>query len=290
VTGPAAAGFAAVRAPAGAWALRLAAAGWVAVRLAAPDGAAARPPAAGRLAFQAAAADRRLMARVLTAARVDRRPEPPGGSYLRDLWAELNRAVAELVRRATAPLHLPGDLAIAAVALLAIVAAALLARSWRLRRARAAAARLAAAAAAQAAGAGAADEAPAGGRGEAAWDAAAWRQELERCLAAGRAPQALRAAWWWLARTLAGEAADAAWTGGELLRRSGRQDLRDEVRRLDSLVYGVRPAANEAANEEVRRLAAVDEARGLVAVEAVRRLAAVDEVRRLVAALEVSLR
>jgi hypothetical protein len=227
---------------------------WTAAGTAALGPAAAGPTAAGPTAFRAVAADHALMARVLAAARVERVPEPPSGSYLRDLWAALNNALAELARRATAPLNLSGDFLIAAVALLGGTALVLLVRALLLRRARAAAARREAAAAAV--DAGVADDAAAAGRGAADWDAAAWRREMERCLGAGKAPAALRAAWWWLARTLAGGAADAAWTGRELLRRSGRDDLREEVRRLDRLVYGSRPAALD----EVRRLAAALEA------------------------------
>jgi hypothetical protein len=91
----------------------------------------------------------------------------------------------------------------------------------------------------------------AGGAGSASWDAAEWRREIDRRLADNRVPEALRATWWWLARSLAGEAAEPTWTGRELLRRSRREDLRELLRLLDAMAYGPhRPAAGE-----VRRLA-----------------------------------
>lgn len=69
-------------------------------------------------------------------------------------------------------------------------------------------------------------------------DAAGWRAELDALLAAGRAREALRALWWWLARVLAGAGADPSWTGRELLERCGRPDLLPLVRRLEALTYG----------------------------------------------------
>jgi hypothetical protein len=71
-------------------------------------------------------------------------------------------------------------------------------------------------------------------------DAAAWRAELERRLAAGRIPEALEALWWWLARSLAGGEAEADWTSRDLVARSRREDLRGLVRRLDAFTYGPR--------------------------------------------------
>ena len=101
----------------------------------------------------------------------------------------------------------------------------------------------------------AADAAAAGG-GQAGegelLNAAAWRFELERRLAEQQLPEALRAAWWWLARSLAGTRAQPTWTGRELLRWSRREDLREIVRQLDRLTYGPRPPVAE----EVRQLAA----------------------------------
>jgi len=199
--------------------------------------------------FRAAQADRALLRRVLAASGVERRPEPPDASYLRDLIASLYAAMAKLIERATGRLGVPGWLLTVIVAALAAVAAALLARAWWARRRRR-----------RAGGGGPATEAPvageaaAGGRGgeRELWDAAAWRLELERRLAEQRLPEALRAAWWWLARSLAGARAEPTWTGRELLRWSRREDLRDLVRQLDRMAYGPRPPVAE----EVRRLAA----------------------------------
>jgi len=198
--------------------------------------------------FRAAVADRALLGRVLAASRVERRPEPPDASYLRDLIASLYAALAKLIERATGRLGLPGWLLTGIAAALAAVAAALLARAWWARRRRARGSGPLAEAPV------AADAAAGGGRagGGEVWDAAAWRLELERRLAEQRLPEALRATWWWLARSLAGARAEATWTGRELLRWSRREDLRDLVRQLDRMTYGPRPPVAE----EVRRLAA----------------------------------
>jgi hypothetical protein len=198
--------------------------------------------------WRPALADRALLGRVLAGSRVERRPEPPDASYLRDLTANLYTALAKLIERATGRLGLPGWLLIGIAAALAAVVAALLARAWWARRRRA-----------RASGPGmeapVADEAAAGG-GQAGegelLNAAAWRFELERRLAEQQLPEALRAAWWWLARSLAGTRAQPTWTGRELLRWSRREDLREIVRQLDRLTYGPRPPVAE----EVRQLAA----------------------------------
>jgi hypothetical protein len=196
--------------------------------------------------FRAAQADHALLRRVLAASGVERRPEPPDASYLRDVIAGFYAALAKLIERATGRLGLPGWLLIVIAAALAAAAAALLARAWWARRRRAGEGGPMPAAAA-------AGEAAAGGRGgeRDAWDAAAWRLELEQRLAEQRLPEALRAAWWWLARSLAGARAEPTWTGRELLRWSRREDLRDLVRQLDRMTYGPRPPVAE----EVRRLA-----------------------------------
>jgi hypothetical protein len=194
-----------------------------------------------------ALADHALLGRVLAGSRVERRPEPPDASYLRDLTASLYTALAKLIERATGRLGLPGWLLSGIAVALAAVVVALLARAWWARRRRA-----------RGSGPGvegpAADEAAAGGgragEGE-LLDAAAWRFELERRLAEQQLPEALRAAWWWLARSLAGTRAQPTWTGRELLRWSRREDLRELVRQLDRLTYGPRPPVAE----EVRQLA-----------------------------------
>ena len=195
-----------------------------------------------------ALADRALLGRVLAGSRVERRPEPPDASYLRDLATSLYTALAKLIERATGRLGLPGWLLSGVAVALAAVVVALLARAWwaRRRRARGSGSGMEAAAA---------DESAAGGgrAGEGdLLDAAAWRFELERRLAEQQLPEALRAAWWWLARSLAGTRAQPTWTGRELLRWSRREDLRELVRQLDRLTYGPRPPVAE----EVRQLAA----------------------------------
>lgn len=81
-----------------------------------------------------------------------------------------------------------------------------------------------------------------------------WRREIDRRLAGGHVTEALEAVWWWLARALCGDRADAAWTGRELVTHGRRPDLRAPVARLDAWVYGPRrPAATEV-GELVRRL------------------------------------
>ncbi|HXO41556.1 MAG TPA: hypothetical protein VN999_08920 [Thermoanaerobaculia bacterium] len=198
------------------------------------------------VAWRPALADRALLGRVLGGNRVERRPEPPDASYLRDLTASLYTALAKAIERATGRLGLPGWLLSGIAVALASVVVALLARAWWVRRRRT-----------RGSGAGtdapAADAASGGRAGESELlDAAAWRFELQRRLAEQQLPEALRAAWWWLARSLAGTGAQPTWTGRELLRWSRREDLRDLVRLLDRLTYGPRPPAVE----EVRQLAA----------------------------------
>jgi len=197
-------------------------------------------------AFDAAAADRALVEKVLAASRVDRQPAPPDASYWRDLLAALAANLGRLAAQASGRLNLPWWLLAGAVALLALGATALLAVDWsgRRREAQGAPGRQETGAAAGARGDG-------GGAAAAAWGAAAWRRELDRRLAEERVAEALRATWWWLARSLAGARAEPTWTGRELLRWSRRDDLRELVRQLDVLTYGPRPARCA----EVRRLA-----------------------------------
>ena len=77
------------------------------------------------------------------------------------------------------------------------------------------------------------------------WDAEAWRAELERLFSEGSESwseewtgKALRAAWWWLARAIAGPEAAADWTSRDLAARVQRRELRDALRRLDALTFG----------------------------------------------------
>jgi hypothetical protein len=200
------------------------------------------------IAFRAALADRALVARVLAGSRVERRPEPPDASYLRDLLASFYVALAQLVERVSSRLGLPRWLLAGVAAALAAIAAALLARAWWARRRGAGESVPAPAAAALVGGAGA-GERPAAESDS--WGAAAWRLDLDRRLAESQVPEALRAIWWWLARSLAGARAEPTWTGRELLRAAGREDLGGLVRELDAMTYGPRPPVPE----QVRRLA-----------------------------------
>jgi hypothetical protein len=188
-----------------------------------------------------AAADRVLLERVLTETGVERTPVPPQSSYLGELWRSFLRAVAEMFARLGEMLHLDkGTLLWLAVALVAL---ALIALGWLLVTARRRRAKTP--------GAAGPPDAEAFDAAVAGRDAAAWRAELERCLAEERIGDALRAAWWWLARTIAGPAAEPDWTSRELATRTGRRELRDLLRRLDVLTYGAaRPGLSD-----VRRLA-----------------------------------
>lgn len=181
------------------------------------------------------------MERILTETGVERDPAPPQASYLAELSQAFWRAVAEAFDRTADALHLGPE---AQVWILAgLVGLALAAVGWTLlalfRRRRP----------------------PESQEAEtvmslptlaaATWDAAAWRAELERCLADERIGEALRAAWWWLARSIAGPEVEPDWTSRDLVARTGRRELRDLLRRLDTLTFGAaRPAL-----PDVRRLA-----------------------------------
>lgn len=86
-------------------------------------------------------------------------------------------------------------------------------------------------------------------------DAAAWRAELDRRLAAGDLEAALEAAWWWLACSLAGSRVNPAWTSRELLVAAGRPDLGPAVRGLDAMIYGGQRLERTAVERVVDRLA-----------------------------------
>ncbi len=74
-------------------------------------------------------------------------------------------------------------------------------------------------------------------------DPATLRAEIEALLARGEVSAALAVAWWWVARSLAGAAADPTWTSRELLAHAARPDLAPALRALDRFVYGPRPPA-----------------------------------------------
>ncbi|MEM8961055.1 MAG: hypothetical protein AAGD38_06215 [Acidobacteriota bacterium] len=76
-----------------------------------------------------------------------------------------------------------------------------------------------------------------------------WRAELEKRLAAGSAPSALEALWWWLADRLV-TAPQESWTSSQLVRHAGRPDLLPAIRDLDRLRWG----ATEADIASVRHL------------------------------------
>ena len=176
------------------------------------------------------------MERVLAASGVERAPVPPETSYLGELLAAVQRVLFDAFARGSQMLKLPRSAAEWIAGALAVAAALLILRALlpRLRRR-----------AREEQGSVAVS-----GAAPAAWDAAAWRAELERRLAAGQTAKALEALWWWLARSLAGERAAPDWTSRDLVARARREDLRELVRRLDAFTYGPRrPAA-----EDLRRL------------------------------------
>lgn len=161
------------------------------------------------------------------------------GEYLSHLAGWTMREIAGLLFRMVDALPLPAGwprvlatvvIAGALVLLVVVIVRAILARRRKRREAEAGSPEVIAAAAG--------DEEQARER-----DAAAWRAELEALLAAGRVTEALSAAWWWLARALAGERADPSWTGRELLSHTGRRDLLPAVRRLEAFTYGGRRPA-----------------------------------------------
>lgn len=165
-------------------------------------------------------------------------PVPPDSSYLGELSGAAQQAVMDLLMRGSELLDIPrwavGALA-AAVAGLAFLLIA-----------RAALSRLRGRRPPEEVGVVAGAALPAAVR-----DAAAWRAELERCLAEERIAGALEAAWWWLARSLAGERAAADWTSRDLLAQMPRREsLFAAVRRLDAWTYGPRPPGAD----ELRRL------------------------------------
>ncbi|MDY7096096.1 MAG: hypothetical protein SX243_24240 [Acidobacteriota bacterium] len=100
-------------------------------------------------------------------------------------------------------------------------------------------------------------------------EAGGWRRELEKILFAGdqaagdqeasdltpgELARALEALWWWIARSLAGSRADASWTSGDLLRHTGRRDLRGHLAILDTLRYGSDGPPLASARGELREL------------------------------------
>lgn len=187
-----------------------------------------------------APADPALLERAL--AGVERLPVPPESSWLGELGRALREAIVQALMRGARSLHLSRGLFLALAGLVALLALLLLGRAlwlWLRHRPR----RLET---------GVLQEGtppPAAGL-----DAAGWRGELERRLAAGRAAEALEAAWWWLARSLAGEKAEPDWTSRDLIAAVRRPDLAPLIRGLDGLIYGPRRPAVEDVRGLVGRL------------------------------------
>jgi hypothetical protein len=174
-------------------------------------------------------------------AGVDRTPAPPEVSYFGEIGRALQEALREAILRGARMVHLSRRTFFAVAVVMAGAALLLIARAlWlRLRRRRVL----------PAPGALAAEPAPAAGL-----DAAGWRAELERRLAGGRTAEALEAAWWWLARSLAGDRVEPDWTSRDLMARARRPDLIPLVRRLDGLTYGPRRPALDDVRSLVGRL------------------------------------
>jgi hypothetical protein len=192
------------------------------------------------------------MERVLAETRVERVPVPPETSYLGELFRAAQNAILEAILRGGEMLNLPrwaleglawGLAAVAVLLILRVVVLRLRRREKAVRE--------------EGGGSLTALGIPAAAR-----DAAAWRAELDRRLADGRITDALEALWWWLARSLAGERAEADWTSRDLVAQARRQDLRegtreslrDIVRRLDAFTYGPRPPGVEDLRRLVGRL------------------------------------
>lgn len=179
-------------------------------------------------------ADRALVERALAESGAERTPVPPESSYLGEVARAAQQELTELLLRGSEMLLLPAwalvAIALTAAGLAVLLVARALLPGLRDRRTRSEVGTVAAL-----------ERAPAAAR-----DAAAWRAELERRLAEDRVAEALEAAWWWLARSLAGEKAEPDWTSRDLVARAGREDLLDLVRWLDIWAYGPRlPAAAE---------------------------------------------
>lgn len=165
---------------------------------------------------------------------MQRTPVPPEGSYLQELTLALQDWMLGLLQRTPLP-DVPALLLLGFVVAVFVLVLLLVVRVILRARARRAGVR-------EVGDVVALEGAAAATR----LDAAAWRAELERRLAAGRAAEALEAAWWWLARSVAGDRVEPDWTSRDLLAQTRRRDLTDVVRRLDVLTYGPeRPGLDE---------------------------------------------
>lgn len=167
-------------------------------------------------------------------AGVERIPVPPETSYLGELFRAARKAVLDALMAGAALLGLSGTALAVIAAILAAVALVLvgLALLPRLRRKKT--------------GTAVGEVSSTMPAPAADWDATAWRAELERRLAADQVPGALEAAWWWLARSVAGAGAEPDWTSRDLLAHARRDRLAEPVRRLDAFIYGPRhPRADD---------------------------------------------
>lgn len=181
------------------------------------------------------------MERILAETGVERTPAPPQAGYLTELSQAFWRSVAEMIDRAAKALHLGPEAQmwiLAGLVALSLAVVGWMLVGWLRRRQKPDSSQRAEAAAG-------AFPAPA------TWDAAAWRAELERCLAEERIGDALRAAWWCLARSIAGPEVEPDWTSRDLAARTRRRELRDLLRRLDALTFG----ADRPGLPDVRHLA-----------------------------------
>lgn len=190
-----------------------------------------------------ARAEPQLVERVLAASHVDRVPVPPESSYFGELLRALRVALMQALLRGAAMVHLSRNALIAIAALVAATALVLIVRAVlpRARSRRGEPGTLSA---------GTRD----GPGPTALLDAAGWRAELERRLAAGRTAEALEAAWWWLARSVAGSRVLPDWTSRELLAQARRPALAAPLRRLDAWTYGPRPPGPDDLRSLVARL------------------------------------
>jgi hypothetical protein len=177
--------------------------------------------------------DRLLLERVLRDSGVEQDPGRPG---MADYMLVLTRALVERLQRATEPLagllgpHASSFLLATKVFLMAVLGLLLFVLvRWILSRRTAGR---------QMPRTSAAPAIARSDREELARGLEAWASELESHLQAGDVRGALKALWWWLARSLCGPDADPSWTSRELLDRARRPDLRSFAAAFDRLVYG----------------------------------------------------
>jgi hypothetical protein len=177
--------------------------------------------------------DRLLLERVLRDTGVERVPGRPG---IADYMLVLTRAIVERLHRATEPLagllgpHASSFLLATKVFLLAVLGLLLfVVIRWILSRGVIRRRKPRAATAPALAGSD---------REDLVRGLEAWASELESHLQAGDVRGALKALWWWLARSLCGPDADPSWTSRELLDRARRPDLRSFAAAFDRLAYG----------------------------------------------------